>query len=157
MQTYAILLDIDVEMKSVTDEQPQQLESVVVKEHEGEHTDASSPGPGLRGDMSPLTPEKNSPEAPRGDVSPLTPPPPPSADPDQPPPPGTERVPSPRTPPGPPPSAHHAVFEQEIVEEEVITRGENISPVSEGEFGDISPPKGKFKKSFSLLAHSVLR
>ena len=35
---------------------------------------ASSPGPGLRGDMSPLTPDKNSP--PRGDMSPLTPPPP---------------------------------------------------------------------------------
>ena len=138
-------------MKSVTDEQPQQLESIVVKEHEGEHTDASSPGPGLRGDMSPLTPEKNSPEAPKGDVSPLTPPPPPSVDPEQPPPPGTERVPSPRTPPGPPPSAQPTVFEQVVVEEEIITREEEISPVSEGEFGDISPPKGESKKSLFFV------
>ena len=141
-------LDIDVEMKSDTEEQPlQQVESIVVKEHEGENmTDASSPGgPGLRGDISPLTPEKaTSPEGPRGDVSPLTPPPPPNMDiPEQPPPPGTERTPSPRTPPGPPPRPQsHNFFEQEVVEEEIITREENVSPVSEGEFGDISPPKG---------------
>ena len=140
--------NIDVEMADATEEQPlQQVESIVVKEHEGENmTDASSPGgPGLRGDISPLTPEKaTSPEAPRGDVSPLTPPPPPNMDiPEQPPPPGTERTPSPRTPPGPPPRPQsHTFFEQEVVEEEIITREENVSPVSEGEFGDISPPKG---------------
>jgi hypothetical protein len=118
---------------------------IVVKEHEGENmTDASSPGgPGLRGDISPLTPEKaTSPEGPRGDLSPLTPPP--TMDiPEQPPPPGTERTPSPRTPPGPPPCPQsHTFFEQEVVEEEIITQEENVSPVSEGEFGDISPPKG---------------
>ena len=142
------ILDIDVEMADATEEQPpQQVESIIVKEHEGENmTDASSPGgPGLRGDISPLTPEKaTSPEGPRGDVSPLTPPPPPNMDiPEQPPPPGTERTPSPRTPPGPPPRPQsHTFFEQEVVEEEIITREENVSPVSEGEFGDISPPKG---------------
>ena len=123
-------------MADATDEQPlQQVESIIVKEHEGENmTDASSPGgPGLRGDISPLTPEKaTSPEGPRGDVSPLTPPPP-----------GTDGMPSPRTPPGPPPHRQsHTFFEQEVVEEEIITREENVSPVSEGEFGDISPPKG---------------
>lgn len=79
-------------------------------EHE---TDASSPGPGLRGDISPLTPDRKSDEveAPRGDVSPLTPPPPGTGEPiDLPPPPGTgepvdlpPRTPSPRTPPLPPP------------------------------------------------------
>ena len=130
------ILDIDVEMADATDEQPlQQVESIIVKEHEGENmTDASSPGgPGLRGDISPLTPEKaTSPEAPRGDVSPLTPPPS-----------GIEKMPSPRTPPGPPPRPQsHTFFEQEVVEEEIITREENVSPVSKGEFGDISPPKG---------------
>ena len=67
-------------MADATDEQPlQQVESIIVKEHEGENmTDASSPGgPGLRGDISPLTPEKaTSPEGPRRDRSPpFTPPP----------------------------------------------------------------------------------
>ena len=126
--------NIDVEMADATDEQSlQKVEPIVVKEHEGKNvTNASSPGgPGLRVDILSLTPEKaTSPEGPRGDVSPLTPPPP-----------GTEGMPSPRTPPGPPPRRQsHAFFEQELVEEEIITREENVSPVFEGEFGDISPP-----------------
>ena len=130
--------NIDVEMADAIDKQPlQQVESIAVKEHEGENvTDASSPGgPALREHISPLTPENATLlEGPRGDVSPL---------PLTPPPPGTERMPSPRTPPGPPPRPQsHTFFEQEVVEEEIITREENVSPVSEGEFGDISPPKG---------------
>ena len=99
----------DVEMKSADELQAKPPAS-----------DTSSPGPGLRGDMSPLTPDRKDVKTPtlRGDVSPLTPPPP-----------ATEnRPPTPNTPPLPP----QAEGERE---------DEEMSPVSDTELADISPPK----------------
>ena len=124
----------DVEMKSAEEEEPKG----------GQETDGSSPGPGLRGDMSPLTPEHNL----KSQMSPLTPPPgeepkPPGEEPAPPlapatpPPPGTQTPPSPRTPPGPPPNLVYEQVEEEIVSDVSPPRG---SPETPDDSGMPSPP-----------------
>jgi hypothetical protein len=123
--------------------QSAQDESGVEEEAQmGNVSDGSSPGPGLRGDMSPLTPDRDSGKsdqeaAPKG--LPLTPPPPGTM-------PLPPRPPSPRTPPMPPPSMHATAFPTmpdygNVVEEEEVVGQDLISDVSDTELVDISTPK----------------
>ena len=129
---------------------------VVVAAKEEEDVEMRSPeeaaahamlSPQLRGDISPLTPDRKnssgnamaSPEdnnmAPAaGDISPLTPPLPrhmPAAAPPS----SSTSSSSPGTPPLPPPRPSHQ--QEETVEEEVVY---DMSPVSDAELADVSPP-----------------